>query len=93
MIYHRKTRTIELHPINDTMQPIVVKETDTFRIERLVLGVIRHLRKYRGMDQQIVFVGIPYVEVAVARLHNSLHQTNRDCTLEHSANTHPRRVG
>lgn len=44
-IYHRKARTIELHPANDTMQPIVVKEIDTFRIEGLVVGVIRHLRK------------------------------------------------
>lgn len=44
-IYHRKASTIELHPANDTMQPIVVKETDTFRIEGLVVGVIRHLRK------------------------------------------------
>lgn len=43
--YHRKARTIELHPANDTMQPIVVKETDTFRIEGIVVGVIRHLRK------------------------------------------------
>ena len=44
-IYHRKSRTIELHPANDTMQPIVVKEIDTFRIEGIVVGVIRHLRK------------------------------------------------
>lgn len=44
-IYHRKARTIELHPANDTMQPIVVQERDTFRIEGLVVGVIRHLRK------------------------------------------------
>lgn len=43
--YHRKTRTIELHPANDMMQPIVVKETDTFHIEGLVVGVIRHLKK------------------------------------------------
>ena len=44
-IYHRKASTIELHPANDMMQPIVVQETDTFRIEGLVVGVIRHLRK------------------------------------------------
>lgn len=44
-IYHRKASTIELHPANDMMQPIVVQERDTFRIEGLVVGVIRHLRK------------------------------------------------
>ena len=43
--YQRKTGTVELHPANETMKPIVVKETDTFQIEGLVVGVIRHLRK------------------------------------------------
>lgn len=44
-IYHRKAGTIELHPANETMKPIVVKESDTFQIEGIVVGVIRHLRK------------------------------------------------
>ncbi len=43
--YYRKGGTIELHPANDTMQPIVVQAHDTFRIEGLVVGVIRHLKK------------------------------------------------
>jgi repressor LexA len=43
--YHRKAGTVELHPANDTMQPIVVKAHDTFRIEGIVVGVIRHLKK------------------------------------------------
>jgi repressor LexA len=43
--YHKKAGTIELHPANDTMQPIVVQPTDAFHIEGIVVGVIRHLRK------------------------------------------------
>jgi repressor LexA len=43
--YRRKGGVIELQPANETMQPIVVKETDTFQIEGIVVGVIRHLRK------------------------------------------------
>lgn len=43
--YHRTARTVELRPANETMQPILVKDTDTFRIEGIVVGVIRHLRK------------------------------------------------
>ncbi len=43
--YQRKAGTVELHPANDAMQPIVVKPTDTFQIEGIVVGVIRHLRK------------------------------------------------
>jgi repressor LexA len=43
--YYRNAGTIELHPANETMQPILVKPTDTFQIEGLVVGVIRHLRK------------------------------------------------
>lgn len=43
--YHRKAGTIELHPANDTMKPIVVKDTDTLHIEGIVVGVIRNLRK------------------------------------------------
>lgn len=43
--YYRKAGTIELHPANETMKPIVVKDTDSFQIEGIVVGVIRHLRK------------------------------------------------
>ncbi len=43
--YQRKARTIELHPANAAMSPIVVKDSDTFHIEGVVVGVIRHLRK------------------------------------------------
>ncbi|MGZ8394739.1 MAG: transcriptional repressor LexA [Nitrospira sp.] len=43
--YHRKDGSIELHPANETMEPILVKPTDTFQIEGIVVGVIRHLRK------------------------------------------------
>ena len=41
--YYRKSGTVELHPANDTLKPIVVKETDAFHIEGIVVGVIRHL--------------------------------------------------
>ena len=43
--YHRKAGMIELHPANDTMTPILVHETDTFHIEGIVVGVIRHLKR------------------------------------------------
>jgi repressor LexA len=43
--YYRKNGIVELHPANETMKPIVVKDSDTFLIEGLVVGVIRHLRK------------------------------------------------
>ena len=42
-IYYRKAGTVELHPANDTLKPILVKETDAFHIEGIVVGVIRHL--------------------------------------------------
>ena len=44
-IYHRNAGSVELHPANDTMKPIVVDGTDTFHIEGIVVGVIRHLRR------------------------------------------------
>lgn len=44
-IYQRKGGTVELHPANDSMQPILVQPTDAFQIEGVVVGVIRHLRK------------------------------------------------
>jgi repressor LexA len=43
--YHRKGSTVELLPANDAMQPIIIKSSDSFQIEGIVVGVIRHLRK------------------------------------------------
>lgn len=43
--YFRKTGTVELHPANDAMKPIIIKPSDSFQIEGIVVGVIRHLRK------------------------------------------------
>ena len=43
--YHRNAGAVELHPANESMQPILVKSTDTFQIEGIVVGVIRHLKK------------------------------------------------
>jgi len=43
--YHRKGSTVELLPANDAMQPIIIKPSDSFQIEGIVVGVIRHLRK------------------------------------------------
>ncbi|ABA88982.1 transcriptional repressor, LexA family [Syntrophotalea carbinolica DSM 2380] len=41
---HRRNDRIELHPANPSMQPIVVTDPDNFRIEGVVVGVIRHYR-------------------------------------------------
>ncbi len=38
----RKEGKIELHPANPAMAPIVVKDEESFRIEGVVVGVIRH---------------------------------------------------
>jgi repressor LexA len=43
--YERKAGVIQLHPANETMKPITVKEADSFHIEGIVVGVIRHLRR------------------------------------------------
>jgi len=40
--YYRKDDYIELRPANLTMQPITVTPVDEFRIEGVVIGVIRH---------------------------------------------------
>ncbi len=42
--YYRRGERIELVPANATMRPIVVKPHDDFRIEGVVVGVMRHLR-------------------------------------------------
>jgi repressor LexA len=38
----RKGQHIELHPANPAMAPIVVEDEESFRIEGVVVGVIRH---------------------------------------------------
>jgi repressor LexA len=40
--YHKKDAHIELHPANSAMKPIIVAPTDEFRIEGVLIGVIRH---------------------------------------------------
>jgi repressor LexA len=42
-LFRRETR-IELQPANPTMQPIMVEDEEDFRIEGVVVGVIRHCR-------------------------------------------------
>ncbi|MCS6897159.1 MAG: transcriptional repressor LexA [Nitrospira sp.] len=41
-IYVKKDSHIELHPANTAIAPIVVKPSDEFRIEGVLVGVIRH---------------------------------------------------
>ena len=43
--YERTAGVIQLHPANETMKPITVKEADSFHIEGIVVGVIRHMRR------------------------------------------------
>jgi repressor LexA len=40
--YFKKGEHIELHPANAAMQPIIVRPSDTFHIEGILIGVIRH---------------------------------------------------
>lgn len=40
--FHRKGGRVELHPANPAMAPIVVEGEESFRIEGVVVGVIRH---------------------------------------------------
>jgi repressor LexA len=40
--YVRKAGRIELHPANPAMHPILVSPDDDFRIQGVVIGVIRH---------------------------------------------------
>jgi repressor LexA len=39
----RRGERVELHPANPAMAPIVVEDEESFRIEGVVVGVIRHL--------------------------------------------------
>jgi repressor LexA len=41
-VFHRKERHVELHPANAAMEPLVVRGHDDFRIEGIVIGVIRY---------------------------------------------------
>jgi repressor LexA len=43
-VFHRKERHVELHPANAAMAPLVVRAQDDFRIEGVVIGVIRHCK-------------------------------------------------
>jgi repressor LexA len=40
--YYRKSGRIELHPANAEMKPIIVTPEDDFRIQGIVVGLIRH---------------------------------------------------
>ena len=40
--YQHKANHIELHPANEAMAPIMVHPKDEFRIEGIVIGVLRH---------------------------------------------------
>ncbi len=40
--YLKKETHIELHPANAAMQPIIVRPSDEFHIEGVLIGVIRH---------------------------------------------------
>lgn len=40
--FFKKKSNIELHPANSQMKPIVVKSDEPFRIEGVLVGVIRH---------------------------------------------------
>lgn len=42
--FYRKNGRIELQPANPTMAPIPIEDPDSFRIEGVVVGVIRHCR-------------------------------------------------
>jgi len=40
--FYRKGERIELHPANPALQPILVEDEESFRIDGVVVGVIRH---------------------------------------------------
>lgn len=42
--FYRKADRIELHPANPSMNPIVVTPADDFRIEGVLIGVVRYCR-------------------------------------------------
>ena len=42
--YHRNGDAIELRPVNSSMTPIAVEKTDDFRLQGIVVGLIRHYK-------------------------------------------------
>ena len=42
--YHHKGDVIELRPVNAAMKPIAVRRTDDFRIQGVVVGLIRYYK-------------------------------------------------
>jgi repressor LexA len=40
--YYQRQDRVELHPANATMQPIIITAHDEFRLEGIVIGIIRH---------------------------------------------------
>ena len=42
--FYRRQNRVELHPENSALNPILVESTDDFRIEGIVIGVIRHVQ-------------------------------------------------
>ena len=40
--YYRKGARVELHPANAEMKPIIVTSEDDFRIQGIIVGLIRH---------------------------------------------------
>jgi repressor LexA len=40
--YYRKAARVELHPANAEMKPIILTSKDDFRIQGIVVGLIRH---------------------------------------------------
>jgi repressor LexA len=42
--YHRNGDAIELHPVNSSMTTIAAKKTDDFRVQGIVVGLIRHYK-------------------------------------------------
>jgi repressor LexA len=42
--YYRKSNAVELRPVNSSMDPIVIKQTDDFHIQGVVVGLIRHYK-------------------------------------------------
>ena len=40
--YYRRKAHIELHPANADMEPILVRATDDFHIQGIMVGLLRH---------------------------------------------------
>ena len=44
--YFRKGNRVELHPANSEFRPIIVRDLESFYIDGIVVGVIRHLERF-----------------------------------------------